>query len=84
MDTVGAFEANTHLSALLMSVAQGEKITLTKHGVPVAVMCSPGLHPKRDRYEMVQALREFRANHLLGNRSLRLLIEEGRDEDCLL
>lgn len=34
--TVGAFEAKTHLSALLQRVEAGEQITITKHGRPVA------------------------------------------------
>lgn len=33
---VGAFEAKTHLSELLAKVQEGEQITITKHGRPVA------------------------------------------------
>jgi len=36
METVGAFEAKTHLSRLLDRVAQGETLTITRHGSPVA------------------------------------------------
>ena len=36
MITVGAFEAKTHLSALLDKVAAGEEVVITKHGKPVA------------------------------------------------
>ena len=32
MDSVGAFEAETHLSALLDRVRRGEKITITRRG----------------------------------------------------
>jgi prevent-host-death family protein len=35
-NTVGAFEAKTHLAALLGRVEAGESITITKHGRPVA------------------------------------------------
>lgn len=35
-NTVGAYEAKTHLSELLEKVEAGEEITITKHGVPVA------------------------------------------------
>lgn len=38
METVGAFEAKTHLPQLLERVSKGEKIVITKHGVPVAVL----------------------------------------------
>jgi prevent-host-death family protein len=34
--TVGAFEAKTHLSELLVRVESGEHVTITKHGRPVA------------------------------------------------
>ena len=38
METVGAYEAKTHLPKLLERVLKGERITITKHGVPVAVL----------------------------------------------
>lgn len=36
MDTVGAYEAKTHLSRLLDRVAGGETVTITRRGCPVA------------------------------------------------
>lgn len=36
MQTVGAFEAKTHFSALLEKVEKGEQIVITKHGRVVA------------------------------------------------
>lgn len=36
MDTIGAFDAKTHLSSLLERVAKGERFTITRHGTPVA------------------------------------------------
>ena len=36
MDTVGTFEAKTHLTRLLDRVAAGEQITITRHGTPIA------------------------------------------------
>ena len=41
MRQVGAYEAKTHLPRLLDEVAQGESITITKHGVPVARLVPP-------------------------------------------
>lgn len=38
MRTVGAFEAKTYLSRLLDEVAGGETITITEHGMPVAML----------------------------------------------
>ena len=36
METVGAYEAKTHLPRLLERVRRGESVTITKHGRPVA------------------------------------------------
>ncbi|MBW1670479.1 MAG: type II toxin-antitoxin system prevent-host-death family antitoxin, partial [Deltaproteobacteria bacterium] len=41
METVGAYEAKTHLPKLLKRVFKGERITITKHGVPVAELQPP-------------------------------------------
>ena len=41
MREVGAFEAKTHLSALLDAVAAGEEIVITKRGQPVARLVPP-------------------------------------------
>ncbi len=36
METIGAFEAKTHLGELLDRVERGESVTITRHGKPVA------------------------------------------------
>ena len=36
MTRIGAFDAKTHLSALLTKVADGEQFVITKHGKAVA------------------------------------------------
>ena len=36
MSTVGAYEAKTRLPELLRSVEQGETVTITRRGVPIA------------------------------------------------
>ncbi len=48
MQTLGAFEAKTHLSSLLDRVAKGESFTITKHGMPVARLMPVAEHaPQR-------------------------------------
>ena len=37
--TVGPYQAKTHLPQLLLRVAKGERITITRHGFPVAILC---------------------------------------------
>ena len=78
MDTVGAYEAKTHLSELLYRVAHGETITITKHGLPVATL-GPALHGQgRSTAELVGELRRLRKGTRLDGISIRELIDEGR------
>lgn len=79
MQTVGAYEAKTHLSRLLDAVAKGETITITKHGVPVAMLVPPSTeqHPNIDA--VIAELRELRSTVTLGSLSIREMIEEGRE-----
>jgi len=77
MKSVGAYEAKTNLARLLEEVAAGKTITITKHGVPVAVLAPPG--PDRGAAgAAADGLRTFRAKHRLGGVTIRELIEEGR------
>ncbi len=78
METVGAYEAKTHLAKLLERVSKGERITITKHGVPVAVLHPPGFQHKTEPKKVISALRNFRNQHYLNGLSLREMIEEGR------
>jgi prevent-host-death family protein len=79
METIGAFEAKTHLSALLDRVAKGEKITITRHGVPAAVLMPVGGVETRPAHkEIVEGMRALRRRVKPGNMSIREMIEEGR------
>jgi len=78
METVGAYEAKTHLPKLLERVIKGERITITKHGVPVAVLQPPESLRKVDPKQVIAELRNFRAKHRLNGLSLHEMIEEGR------
>jgi prevent-host-death family protein len=78
MKTVGAFEAKTHLAALLAQVSKGERITITKHGTPVATLVPPEGAARRDPQELIAELRRLRKGNKLGNLTIRGLIEEGR------
>lgn len=78
MRMIGAYEAKTHLPRLLDEVAKGKTITITKHGVPVAMLVpAPETRHKSIR-EVIEALREFRKGKTLGGITIRELIEEGR------
>ena len=78
MKTVGAYEAKTHLPKLLERVVKGERITITKHGVPVAVLQPPLPLRKTEPRRVIAELRKFREKHTLKELSIRDMIEEGR------
>ncbi|HEY64975.1 MAG TPA: type II toxin-antitoxin system prevent-host-death family antitoxin [Caldilineae bacterium] len=78
MTTVGAYEAKTHLSQLLERVARGERIVITKHGVPIAALEPVAPARQVEARKVVEALRTFRRGRRLGGLRVRDLIEEGR------
>jgi len=78
METVGAYEAKTHLPKLLERVIKGERITITKHGVPVAVLQPPLPLRKTEPGKVIAELRKFREKQTLKGLSIRDMIDEGR------
>lgn len=78
MRRVGSYEAKTHLPRLLEEVAGGATITITKHGVPVAVLVPPVSSRTSSVRDAAGGLRAFRARHHLGGMTIRQLIDEGR------
>lgn len=75
---IGAFEAKTHLSALLDQVAKGARITITKHGKAVALLVPPDEKEKLEHAEIAAGLRSLRSRIKPGKMSVRDLIREGR------
>ena len=78
MEEVGAYEAKTHLPKLLERVAEGYRITITKHGVPVAILQPHDPEKSVDVENVITQLRDFRENNTLDGISIREMIEEGR------
>lgn len=78
MKTVGAYEAKTHLPKLLERVAGGETITITKHGVPVALLVPADGGKRRNPREVIEEIKRLRKGRKLRGVSIRELIEEGR------
>lgn len=78
MATVGAYEAKTHLPKLLERVCKGERITITKHGVAVAVLNPPDQAAKESPRATIDKIRAFRKGHKLRGLSIKEMIEEGR------
>ncbi|HEY8632511.1 MAG TPA: type II toxin-antitoxin system prevent-host-death family antitoxin [Candidatus Limnocylindrales bacterium] len=78
MRSIGTHEARTHFSRLLDEVANGERITITKRGVPVAILVPPSPAAALDAEALMQWMREFRKGNRLDGVTIRELIDEGR------
>jgi prevent-host-death family protein len=78
MDTIGTFEAKTHLTRLLDRVAAGEQITITRHGTPIArlVPVKPANSPHIR--ETIAKLKQFSKGQTLGDLKVKDLINAGR------
>jgi len=77
-NTVGAYEAKTHLPHLLDRVSKGERITITRHGVPVAVLVPAAASEQPDVRAAVEEMKRFRKGRSLKGLSIREMVEEGR------
>jgi len=78
MKSIGAFEAKTHLSELLERVSRGEKITITRHGVPTALLVPvTETASKLTHQEVVDGMRALRKRVKPGV-SVRDMVKEGR------
>lgn len=79
MESVGAYEAKTHLPRLLDRVASGEEIQSTRNGRPVARLVPEPAEETSDIRSVIAQIREFRKGRRLGDDiTIRELIEEGR------
>jgi prevent-host-death family protein len=79
MASVGTFEAKTHLSDLLDRVARGEKITITRHGVPAALLVPvEEKEAKLTHQEIVEGMRALRKRVKPSKVSVRDMVKEGR------
>lgn len=74
---VGAYEAKTHLPALLERVADGEEITITKHGKPIARLVPVERPSIERRRQAIARIKELGKGQTLGM-PLKDAINEGR------
>jgi prevent-host-death family protein len=79
MLTVGSYEAKTRLPELLRRVGKGERVTITRHGHPIAVIIPAGSASGHSAADAVSELEAFGEGRSLG-RKLNVfdLIQEGR------
>jgi len=75
---VGAFEAKTHLSRLLVAVERGERVIITRRGKPIAVLVAPEAVRQEDATETIAELAALRLRTRPGPESLEDLRDAGR------
>lgn len=77
--SVGAYEAKTKLAELLDRVARGERITITRSGIPVAHLVPVANSFDRQQVrQTIEELRRFSKGRSLGGTSVRELTDHGR------
>lgn len=78
-NTVGAYEAKTHLSELLEKVEAGEEITITKHGAPVAKLVPVKKEASLEqRVAAIKRIQKLATGLSLRGLKVKELISEGR------
>lgn len=80
MKEVGIFEAKTHLSSLINDVEKGERFTITKRNLPVAMLVPIKESIRSNGLETVEQINELR-NELRGRVSVDEILQfrdEGR------
>lgn len=76
-EDIGAYEAKTHLPALLERVTRGESFTITRHGRPIARLVPIARTGPDRRREAIKRLKAFADGHTLDV-PVKQLISEGR------
>ena len=77
MSEIGAYEAKTHLPALLERVRQGERFVITKHGQPVAELRPYSGHDAERVRKGLNEMRKLRRDLSARGVRLRKILEEG-------
>ena len=78
MIKVGAFEAKTHLYALLEKVSRGEEVLITKRGKPIARMVPAEQADKSRIKAAISELLTLRKEVTLQDTDWKTLRDEGR------
>jgi prevent-host-death family protein len=77
--SVNTTEAKSHLSGLLDRVAEGERITITRRGVPAAMLVPVAqASGKLTREAILKGMRALRARVKPDTVSIREMVNQGR------
>lgn len=80
-NVVGAYEAKTKLSELLDRVEKGERITITRHGKPIAEIVPKHVHDPVKAAEAMRRMRDLASRVKLDDLTwddLKAMRDEGK------
>ncbi|MCY4611713.1 MAG: type II toxin-antitoxin system prevent-host-death family antitoxin [Gammaproteobacteria bacterium] len=77
METIGAYEAKTHLPKLLDRVVRGERLTITRHGKPVAKLIPVATDQEQAREALERIIERRKHIKLAPLSELMALVHEG-------
>jgi prevent-host-death family protein len=88
VESIGLFEAKTHLSELIARAERGEEVIITRHNKPVAKLVPVAAQPALDvekRRQAVQALSALRdelsrSHGTMTTDEIVSLVRDGREE----
>ena len=78
MQEIGSYEAKTHLPKLLKKVSRGERITITKHGRPIAMIVPFSAAPTSDLDKTIAKLKALHTELGIKGLSAKRARETGR------
>lgn len=79
METITSSYAKSHLSTLLDRVAEGKRFTITRRGIPAAMLVPVHYVADRPTHEqIVERMRELRKRVKPGRMSVGDMVREGR------
>jgi prevent-host-death family protein len=80
MKEVAVYEAKTRLSELLAEVEQGEQVTITRHGRPIArLVAATARRAGSQRQQVAATLAALAAERIQLEGSVKEWVSEGRD-----
>ena len=81
MATYGVAEAKNNFTHLLDRVQEGEKITITRHGKPIAELCPTPKLTAEERWALMDELNDWSKSQPLLGMSAADLVRSMRDGD---
>lgn len=78
---IGAFEAKTHFSQILVDIEKGNEVIITKRGKPIALLSPIKKDANVDKVQLaIEAINNLRKNIRLNSKDEKLTIQSMKEE----